>query len=78
MYLPILFTEIYGGLFKDGTYGGNEACDMIIKRQTMYQIKLCTNYDEGSAPDFWGRCPGFDSGIAHNDCDALQDLCVIM
>ena len=52
MYLPILFTEIYGGLFKDGTYGGNEACDMIIKRQTMYQIKLCTNYDEGSAPDF--------------------------
>ena len=29
----------------------------------------------GSAPDFWGRCPGFESGISHNDPDALQDHC---
>ena len=31
----------------------------------------------GSAPDFWGRVPGFESGISHNDPDALQDYCVI-
>ena len=31
-----------------------------------------------SAPDFWGRCPGFESGIFHNDPDALQDHCAIM
>ena len=30
-----------------------------------------------SAPDFWGRGPGFESGIYHNDPDALQDHCVI-
>ena len=29
----------------------------------------------GSAPDFWGRGPGFESGIYHNDPDALQDHC---
>ena len=29
----------------------------------------------GSAPDFWGRGPGFESGISHNDPDALQDHC---
>ena len=28
-----------------------------------------------SAPDFWGRGPGFESGISHNDPDALQDHC---
>ena len=27
----------------------------------------------GSAPDFWGRGPGFESGFSHNDPDALQD-----
>ena len=32
----------------------------------------------GSAPDFWGRGPGFESGIYHNDPDALQDHCVIL
>ena len=32
----------------------------------------------GSAPDFWGRGPGFESGISHNDPDALPDHCVIM
>ena len=32
----------------------------------------------GSAPDFGGRGPGFESGIFHNDTDALQDHCVIM
>ena len=25
----------------------------------------------GSAPDFWGRSPGFASGIYHNDPNAL-------
>ena len=32
----------------------------------------------GSAPDFLGRGPGFESGTSHSDCDALQDHCVIM
>ena len=32
----------------------------------------------GSSPDFWGRGSGFESGISHNDPDALQDHCVIM
>ena len=32
----------------------------------------------GSAPDFWGRGPGFESGTSHNDSDALQDHCEIM
>ena len=27
-------------------------------------------------PDFWGRGPGFEFGIFHNDSDALQDHCV--
>ena len=31
----------------------------------------------GSAPDFWGSGPGFESGIYHNDLDALQDHCEI-
>ena len=31
-----------------------------------------------SAPDFWGRGPGFEFGISHNESDALQDHCVIM
>ena len=26
----------------------------------------------GSAPDFCGRGPGFESGISHNDHDALH------
>ena len=30
-----------------------------------------------STPDFWGRGPRFESGISHNDPDALQDHCVI-
>ena len=29
----------------------------------------------GSAPDFWGRGPGIESGISHNDPDALHDHC---
>ena len=29
----------------------------------------------GSAPDFWGRGFRFESGIYHNDPDALQDHC---
>ena len=29
-----------------------------------------------SAPGFWGRGPGFESGFSHNDLDALQDHCV--
>ena len=32
----------------------------------------------GSAPDFCGRGPGFDSGFSLNDLHALQDHCVIM
>ena len=28
-----------------------------------------------SAPDFWGRGPGLESGISHNDPEALQDHC---
>ena len=31
-----------------------------------------------SAPDFWGRGSGFESGISHNDPDTLQDHFVIM
>ena len=31
----------------------------------------------GSAPDLWGRGPGFESGISHNDPAALQDHCVM-
>ena len=27
----------------------------------------------GSAPDFLGRGPGFESDLSHNDPDALQD-----
>ena len=32
-----------------------------------------------SPPDFWSRGPGFESGISHNDPDALrlQNHCVI-
>ena len=30
----------------------------------------------GSAPDYWGRGPGFESGISHDDSNALQDYCV--
>ena len=30
-----------------------------------------------SAPDFRGRGPRFESGISHNDPDALQDHCEI-
>ena len=29
----------------------------------------------GSTPDFWDRGPGFESGVYHNDPDALQDHC---
>ena len=32
----------------------------------------------GSSPDFWDRGPWFESGISHNDPDALQDHCLIM
>ena len=32
----------------------------------------------GSAPDFWGKGPGFESGVSHKDPEALQDHCVIM
>ena len=35
----------------------------------------CNSYV--SSPDFWGRGPGFESGLSHNDPDALQDHCVI-
>ena len=31
----------------------------------------------GSAPDFWDRGSGFESGIYHKDSDALQDHCEI-
>ena len=30
----------------------------------------------GSAPEFWGRGSGFESGIFQNDPDELQDHCV--
>ena len=26
----------------------------------------------GSASDFWGKGPGFESGISHKDSDAMQ------
>ena len=29
-------------------------------------------------PDFWGRSPGFESGISHNDPGALQDYYEIL
>ena len=31
-----------------------------------------------SAPDLWGRGHGFESGIYHNDSDALQGHCLKM
>ena len=31
----------------------------------------------GCAPDFWGKGPGFESDISHNDPDGLQDHCVL-
>ena len=34
-------------------------------------------FGDGSAPDFLGRGPGFESGIYHNDPDALKDHCEI-
>ena len=30
----------------------------------------------GSSSGVWGRGPGLESGISHNDPDALQDHCV--
>ena len=30
-----------------------------------------------SAPDFFGRGPGFEFRISHNNPDALQDHCVL-
>ena len=30
----------------------------------------------GSAPDFWGRGPGFESGISINVPDVLQEHCL--
>ena len=32
----------------------------------------------GSAPDFCGRSPGFESAFYHNDPDGLRDHCVIL
>ena len=32
----------------------------------------------GSAPNFWGRGPEFESSVSHNDPDALQDHCEIV
>ena len=32
----------------------------------------------GSEPDFWGRGPGFESGVSHNGPWELQDHCVIL
>ena len=32
----------------------------------------------GSAPDFWGRSPGFESGISYDDPGALHDHYVIL
>ena len=43
-----------------------------------YSKKNLKKLNISSAPDFWGRCPGFVSGISHNDPDALQDHWVIM
>ena len=31
-----------------------------------------------SAPDFWGRGLGLESGVSHNDPGALQDHCVVL
>ena len=42
----------------------------LCKKQRNFFIWRC-----GGAPDLWGRGPGFESGISHNDPDALQDLC---
>ena len=36
------------------------------------------NCGPGSALDFWGKGPRFESGIYYKDPDALQDHCVIM
>ena len=41
------------------------------------QLRRCGG-SIGSAPDFWDRGPGFESGVTHNDPGALQDYCVIL
>ena len=64
-------------------------CNNLNKSLSGYQnhenlVKACNcTFDDGdvqwligSAPDFRGRCPGFESGFSHNDPDALQDHCV--
>ena len=43
----------------------------------MAQLRRCGG-SIGSAPDFWDRGPGFESGVTHNDPGALQDYCVIL
>ena len=41
-------------------------------------LQLCSEmwWLIGSAPGFWGRGPGFESGFSRNDPDALQVHCV--
>ena len=41
----------------------------------MWWLFLETWWLTGSAPNFWARGSGFESGISNNDPDALQDLC---
>ena len=61
-------------------------CNNLNKSLSGYQnhenlVKACNcTFDDGdvqwligSAPDFRGRCPGFESGFSHNDPDALRE-----
>ena len=46
--------------------------------QSLWELKNKMWWLIGSAPDFWGTGPGFESGIYRNDPDALQDHCAIL
>ena len=50
----------------------------ILFQYVVFTNKSCEMWWlNGSAPDLWGRCLGFLSGISHNDTGALQDHCVL-
>ena len=50
----------------------------ILYHTVLYGIH-CTLYSNLAVPAVFvlGRGPGFESGISHNDPDALQDHCVL-
>ena len=62
----------------DGRLKNQEHLQSMYSPLTIICMKLCTWWLIDCVPDFWGRGPGFASGIFHDDPDALQDHCVIM